>query len=436
MAGRESAALCLTQPTNLSLGDILEHWISNISAIADGYETGGKADGSFYDPASVKDILKQYCDDFNNAASYESYIKELIETGEMPLKVSERGRDRTCVRAYAEGGVFRPLHKQFSVPLLDRVGLSDPEKTTGGKKVYGSSMDEGSVNPAKINKLNFDPTFALETFRVLTHYPLVMLSTNLQGKLVGDEAFCMKILACYYRQKSEELKKFRGSEKEFAERYPYCRHKDGLAGFIHESLNEEITPLIQASQSGSEIIVNENFIMRCCESNVIRPVTESAKIGSEDEGTELYQHATNGVRDSVLRSMCKILPEYIGTVDDLELFFAMVQVEWGSGCRLGKDYVTLEDGEMTSMNEVAQEVETYIKHARDACISKDGKRLKRTNLISSLQKLINDIHKTHPLRSSTLFHEFTIHRLVAFGHFLHVSNKKQKNNMRGRLTKN
>ena len=169
--------------------------------------------------------------------------------------------------------------------------------------------------------------------------------------------------------------------------------------------------------------------MRCCESNVIRTVE------SEDEGTEFYEHATNGVRNSVLRSICKVLPEYIGTVDDLELFFAMVQVEWGSGRRLGEGYVTLEDGEMTSMNEVAQEVEAYIKHARDACITKDGKRLIRTNLISSLQNLINDIHKTHSLRSSTLFHEFTIHRLIAFGHFLHVSNKKQKNNMRKRLTK-
>ena len=90
---------------------------------------------------------------------------------------------------------------------------------------------------------------------------------------------------------------------------------------------------------------------------------------------------------------------------------------------------------MTSMNEVAQEVETYIKHARDACITKNGKKLIRTNLISSLQNLINDIHKTHPLRSLTLFHEFTIHRLVTFGHFLHVSNKKQKSSMRERLTR-
>ena len=427
---RKSAALCLTQPTNLPLSHILEHWISNISVIADGYETGGKADGSFYDRASVKDILMQYCDDFNNATSYEDYIKELIEMGEMPLTtVSERNKNRTCVRAYAKESVFQSLYNQFNVPLLDRVGLSDPDKIAGGKKVYGSSMDKGSVNPAKINKLSFDPTFALEIFRVLTHYPLVMLSTSLQGKLVGDEAFCVKILACYYRQKTEELKKFRGSEEEFAERYPYCRHKNGLAGFIHEFLNDEIIPLIQAAQSGSDIIVNENFIMRCCESNVIRTVE------SEDEGTEFYEHATNGVRNSVLRSICKVLPEYIGTVDDLELFFAMVQVEWGSGRRLGEGYVTLENGEMTSMNEVAQEVEAYIKYARDACITKDGKRLIRTNLISSLQNLINDIHKTHPLRSSTLFHEFTIHRLIAFSHFLHVSNKKQKNNMKKRLTK-
>jgi hypothetical protein len=170
----------------------------------------------------------------------------------------------------------------------------------------------------------------------------------------------VEILACYYRQKSEELKMFRGSEKEFAEKYPYCKHKDGLAGFIHEFLNEEIIPLIQASQSGSDTIVNENFIMRCCESNVIRSIHESDEIGSEDAGTKLYQHATKGVRSSVLRSICRTLPEYIGTVDDLELFFAMVQVEWGSGRHLGKDHVTLEDGELARMNDVAGKVKVYI----------------------------------------------------------------------------
>lgn len=132
----------------------------------------------------------------------------------------------------------------------------------------------------------------------------------------------------------------------------------GLAGFIHEFLNEEIIPLIQASQSGSDKVVNENFIIRWGENNVIRSTLESDE--SEDVGTRLYQHAVNGIRRSVLGSVCRTLPEYIKTVDDLELFFAMVQVEWGSGRRLGKDHVTLEDGELVRMNDVADKVKLEI----------------------------------------------------------------------------
>lgn len=116
----------------------------------------------------------------------------------------------------------------------------------------------------------------------------------------------------------------------------------------------------------------------------------------------------------------------------------MVQVEWGSGRHLGKNHVTLEDGELERMNDIADKVRVYIERARNACIikTKNGKGLKRNNLISSLQYLINNIHKNHPLRSLTLFHEFSVHRLVAFGHFLHISDDKQKNNMKKRLTTN
>lgn len=421
---RKSAAVCLTQPTNLSLRETLEHWISYISIIADGYETAGRGDGSFYGQKSVKDILMRYCDDYNNAASYDNYIKELIEKGEMSLGGKNRG---VCVY---NKGIFQPLDKQF-VPLIDRVKLSNPEKGPRGERIYGSSWDEGSVNPAKVNGLKFDPTFGLEIFRLLTHLPLVMLSTNLQGKIVGDHVICLEILACFYRQKSEELKRFRGSEEKFAEIYPYYKHKDGLAGFIHESLNKEIIPLINASQSGSDKVVNENFILRCFESNVISSINESDE--SEDAGTTLYKHATKGVRSSVLRSVCRTLPEYIRTVDDLELFLAMVQVEWGSGRHLGKDHVTLEGNRLVSMNDVDGKVKVFIERVRNACITKNKERLIRENLVSSLQDLMDDIHKTHPLRSLKLFHEFSVQRLVAFGHFLHISDNKQKNKMRKRL---
>ena len=163
---------------------------------------------------------------------------------------------------------------------------------------------------------------------------------------------------------------------------------------------------------------------------------ESVEIENEDKGTKLYQHAVNGVRSSVLRSICKTLPKYIQDVDDLELFFAMVQVEWGSGLHSEKGYVTLEDGKLECMDDVADKVEGYINRARNACINKtkDGEKLIKTNLINILQSLINDIHKTHPLRSSKVFHEFSVRRLIAFGHFLHTSDKKQKNKMKRRLT--
>jgi len=429
---RESAALCLTQPPNLSSVEALEHWISHVSVIANAYKTAGRGNGSSYYIKSVRDVLMQYCDDYNNDASYDKVIEELIEKGEISLGHED---SRVCVYDTGIWAKLNPPHKQF-VSLLDRVKLSDPEKGPKFEKIYGSSRNNGSVDKAKVNELKFDPTFSLEIFRLLTYYPLVNLSANLKGKIVGDASLCVELLTCCYRQKIEELKGFRGSEEKlklFAERYPYFGHENGLAAFIHESLNEEIVPLINASQRGSEEVITDDFILRSEESNIIKKRDESDE--SEEGRVLLYKYAENGIKSSVLRAVCKTLPKYIESVEDLELFFAMVQLEWGSGSHLGKGHVTLEYGELVCMNDVASKIKEYIKRARSACVNENGEELIRTNLISSLQNLMDNIYRTHPLRSLTLFHEYSVQRLVGFGHFLHISDKKQKSNMKEKLTK-
>ena len=177
--------------------------------------------------------------------------------------------------------------------------------------------------------------------------------------------------------------------------------------------------------------------MRCRESNVFKRKGENDKTESKDEGNKLYRHAEKGVKSSCLRSICRKLPDYIGTVDGLELFLAMVKVEWGRGRHSKNDYVTRENGELILINYVASKnVDAFVERVRNACIeeTKEGKILRTENLISSLQDLMNDICRTHPLRSATLFHEFLIHSLISFCHFLHISDRKQKKDMRKRLT--
>ena len=367
----KSAALCLTQPTGLSFEEALKLWISYTSTIADGYEIAGRSNVSSYGPKTIEGILMQHCDDYNKKFAPDNYFKELIETGVMCLEVPKRGKGER-VFAYKKKStfnIFQGTYAPLDVQLLDRITLSDPVLGPGGKKIYGSSLDNESVNPATIDKLTFDPAFDLEIFRLFTHLSLVMLSTNLQDRIVSDCEFAMQIMTCCFRQKSEELKMFRGSEKEFAEKYPYYKDKDGLAAFFHEFLNEEVTPLILASQSGSDIIINENYLMRCRESNVFKRKGENDKTESKDEGNKLYRHAEKGVKSSCLRSICRKLPDYIGTVDGLELFLAMVKVEWGRGRHSKNDYVTRENGELILINDVASKnVDAFVERVRNACI--------------------------------------------------------------------